>query len=63
MHFILIFKVKNAITELSLLTMIVPVFTKGIIPKGFSFTYLLSHLVINLSVTQITRTSWATRNF
>lgn len=63
MHFILIFKVKNAITELSLLTMIVPVFTKGIIPKGFSFTCLLSHLVINLSVTRITRTSWATRNF
>lgn len=50
---ILTFKVKNTVTELNLLTMIVPVFTKRIASKGFLFTYLLPHPVINLSVTQI----------
>lgn len=52
MHFILTVKGKNAVNRLRLLTMIVPVFTKGRILKGFSFTTLLPHPTINPSVTQ-----------
>lgn len=37
MHFILMFKVKNAVIELGLLTVIVPIFTKGMPFKGFLF--------------------------
>lgn len=44
------FKVKNAVTELSSLTMIVPIFTKGAISKGFPFTSRLLHPAINLSI-------------
>lgn len=54
MHFISTFKVKNALTELNLFTMIVPTFTKEIILKGFLFTCLLLYPTINLSVTEIT---------
>lgn len=42
------FKVKNAVTELSLRTMIVPVFTKGITSNCFLFTSFLLHSAISL---------------
>lgn len=54
MHFILTFKVKNAVTELSLLAMIVPVLTKGIILKGFSLADLLPHPATDPSATRST---------
>ena len=55
------FKVKNAITELSVRTMIVPVFTKGVTSKGFSFTSRLLHPAINLKY-HIKYITLATRN-
>lgn len=53
MHFVLTFKVKNAVIELSFLTMIVPIFTKGITSKSFLLMCFLSFPAISLSVTQI----------
>lgn len=61
-HHALYFKVKNAVTELSLYTMIVPIFTKGIISKGFSFISPLPHPAINLKY-HIECNTLATRNF
>lgn len=56
------FKVKNAVIELSLYTMIVPIFTKGIISEGFLSVSPLPHPDINLKY-HIECTTLATRNF
>lgn len=62
-HHALYFKVKNAVTELTLCTMIVPIVTKGIISKGFSFTSRFhTHPAINLKY-HVEYTTLATRNF
>lgn len=53
MYFILIFKVKNVFIELNLFIMIVLIFIKEIIFKGFLFICFFLYFIINLSVIEI----------